>query len=87
MLLIYSQITEPPQTRPNIHLGLHPHKYHALIFSEKKKGAIIIGVMVRLRFFPLRNCKFEKKNSIKKIKKYPLNNHMIMDGNFESLTK
>ena len=61
------------------------NKYHALIFSEKK-GKTIIGVLVRLRFFPLKNCKFEKIVK-KKIKRDLLNNHMIMDGNFDSLTK
>ena len=35
------------------------NKYHALIFSDKK-GETIIGVLVRLRFFPLKICKFEK---------------------------
>ena len=60
------------------------NKYHALIFNEIK-GKTIIGVLVRLRFFPLKNCKFEK--IVKKKKKDILNNHMIMDGNFEFLTK
>ena len=42
------------------------NKYHTLIFNEKK-GKTIIGVLVRLRFFPLRNCKFEKiQNKIKR---------------------
>ena len=35
------------------------NKYHALIFNDKK-GETIIGVLVRLRFFPLKICKFEK---------------------------
>ena len=35
------------------------NKYHALIFSDKK-GETSIGVLVRLRFFPLKICKFEK---------------------------
>ena len=60
------------------------NKYHALIFNEIK-GKTIIGVLVRLRFFPLKNCKFEK--IVKKIKKDLLNNHMIMDSNFKFLTK
>ena len=60
------------------------NKYHALIFNEIK-GKTIIGVLVRLRFFPLKNCKLEK--IVKKIKRDLLNNHMIMDSNFESLTK
>ena len=60
------------------------NKYHALIFNEIK-GKTIIGVLVRLRFFPLKNCKLEK--IVKKIKKDLLNNHMIMDSNFKFLTK
>ena len=36
------------------------NKHHALIFSEKKKGERNISVLVRLRFFFLKNCKFEK---------------------------
>ena len=35
------------------------NKYHVLIFS-KKKIEKIIGVLVRLRIFPLKICKFEK---------------------------
>ena len=35
------------------------HKYHALMLSEKNDKTII-GVLVRLRFFPFKNCKFEK---------------------------
>ena len=46
-------------------------------------GKTIIGVLVRLGIFPLKNCKFEK--IVKK--KDLLNNYMIMGGNFESLTK
>ena len=42
------------------------NKYHALMFSEKIDKTII-GVLVRLRFFPFKNCKFEK--IVKKIKK------------------
>ena len=41
------------------------NKYHALMFSEKNDKTII-GVLVRLRFFPFKNCKFEK--IVKKIK-------------------
>ena len=62
------------------------NKYHALIFNEIK-GKTIIGVLVRLRIFPFKNCKFEKIVKKKKIKRDLLNNHMIIDGNFESLTK
>ena len=62
------------------------NKYHALIFSGKKKDETIIGILVRLRFFPMKNCKF-KKIVKKKFKREPLNNHIIMDGNFESLSK
>ena len=54
---------------------------------RSKKGKTIIGVLVRLRIFPLKNCKFEKIAKEKNIKRDLLNNHMIMDGNFESLTK
>ena len=36
------------------------NKYHALIFSGKKKDETIIGILVRLRFFPMKNCKFKK---------------------------
>ena len=50
-------------------------------------GKTIIGVLVRLGIFPLKNCKFEKIAKEKNIKRDLLNNHMIMDGNFESLTK
>ena len=46
------------------------NKYHTLIFNEKK-GKTIIGVLVRLIIFPMKNCKFEKivkeKNILKEI--------------------
>ena len=61
------------------------NKYHALIFS-KKNDKTIIGVLVSLIFFPFKNCKFEKIVK-KKLKRNLLNNHMIIDSNFESLTK
>ena len=61
------------------------NKYHALIFSEKK-GKTIIGVLVRLRIFPFKNCKFEKIVK-QKIKRDLLNNYIIMDCDFKSLTK
>ena len=50
-------------------------------------GKTIIGVLVRLGIFPLKNCKFEKIVKKKNIKRDLLKNHMIIDDNFESLTK
>ena len=77
------------------------NQHHALILSEKE-GETIIGVLVKeffiiitwlrlrqhkdMRSFPLKNFHFEKVVKKKKIKRDLLNNHMIMNGNFESST-
>ena len=42
------------------------NKYHALIFSEKNDKTII-GVLVRLKIFPFKSCKFEKIEKRKKL--------------------
>ena len=78
------------------------NQFHALIFSEKKDDTIIgvlvkdlfiyfIITWLRLRqhkdmrSFPLKICNFEKLVK-KKRNRDLLNNHIIMNGNFESLT-